>query len=52
MWYCFGEGSSGASFLVEMNAKNPKMEPPVQGVMIADYGNEAFAFKIEVVPND
>ncbi|MFK7807861.1 MAG: DUF3124 domain-containing protein [Saprospiraceae bacterium] len=37
-------GGSGANFIVELSAKNDKVRPLIQAVMLADYGNKAFSF--------
>ncbi|MDA8692933.1 DUF3124 domain-containing protein [Saprospiraceae bacterium] len=37
-------GGPGANFIVELNAKNEKVKPLIQAIMIGENGNKGFAF--------
>lgn len=37
-------GGPGANFIIEVSAKNDKMTPLIQAVMIGEFGNKGFAF--------
>lgn len=40
-------GGSGANFIVALNAKNSKVKPLIQAVMIGQYSNKGFAFSTD-----
>lgn len=40
-------GGPGANFIVELNAKNKKLRPLIQAVMIGENGNKGFSFSTD-----